>query len=148
MTRFFGDFPPIFFGIPAFTFERSHPFFSSMLAPHFHAAAIGQTLPMRETPMKMLPLRKPPPVVQIRQSTTECIQVNNNCTTKRKLDEDRWLKTTSDEELGRIITYESIDENTTAVNTNMLNLIVRIDGIIVNASKPEFVGSQVVHYQV
>ena len=119
-----------------------------MLAPHFDAAAANQTLPMPDTPLKMLPPRNPPPVVQVRHSTKHNIQGNSECSTKRQLSVDRWLKTTSDKELGRLVKYEAIDENTFTTITNLFHLIVRIDGVIVDANAPELLGDQVVNYQI
>ena len=116
-----------------------------MLAPRFDAATANQTLPIADTPPKMLPPHKPPPVVQMRHSTDHNVQ---DCPTRRQLSADRWWKTTSGKELGRQVEHEEMDEGTTAITTNLLNFVVQSDGVVVVSAMAELIGQQVVSYQI
>ena len=101
---------------------------------------------MPDTPLKMLPARIPPPVRQMRASSKHNIRIDSRCITKRKLSEDCWLKTTSNIEVGPLVSYETTDEdNNLTVSTNLLNSItVRNDGILVSANVPELVGDGII----
>ena len=83
------------------------------------AAALGTRLAPRPTPLKMLPVHNPPPVVQYRASLVEM-----GLDGGRNLMDDKWLHDTTDDcPLGRVIRVHPLDNNRSEITTNKGRII-------------------------
>lgn len=87
------------------------------------AAARGELLPSEPTPLKMLPLREPPPVVRATKKPSDG-RIEHDSTIRR-LFEDRWANDVPmNVRLGRILHERAIDENLYILGTTVGKIIV------------------------
>lgn len=95
-----------------------------MLGPAFDAVFIGQDAPVRDTPLKKLPVHSAPPINRPR-STTHPILDDDTDSVRRSIMDDIWLyNVTTDVALGRVLKMKFVGSNKQHITTTKGTFII------------------------